>query len=139
MSKNFLTKLKKKGSFNVRVEPIYRDDKNYLSLENFLKNQKIFNFKEVEDIIKINFDQDKPVGYILIKDEKKIEGFLGTIFSKRQINAEIVEHCYLHSWIVSKKHRFEAFKLIIPIIEKIFFINLLTYKISRRTLQKTWI
>ena len=70
MSKNFLTKLKKKGSFNVRVEPIYRDDKNYLSLENFLKNQKFLNFKEVEDIIKINFDQDKPVGYILIKDEK---------------------------------------------------------------------
>ena len=123
MSKNFLTKLKKKGSFNVRVEPIYRDDKNYLSLENFLKNQKFLNFKEVEDIIKINFDQDKPVGYILIKDEKKIEGFLGTIFSKRQINAEIVEHCYLHSWIVSKKHRFEAFKLIITIIEKNIFLS----------------
>ncbi len=123
MSKNFLTKLKKKGSFNIRVIPIYRDDKNYLSLENFLKNQKFLNFKEVEDILKINFDQDKPVGYILIKDEKKIEGFLGTIFSKRPINGEIVEHCYLHSWIVSKKHRFEAFKLIIPIIEKNIFLS----------------
>ena len=74
MSNHFLNKIKKKLSFK-RKNPIYRDDKNYLSLENFLKNQKFLNFKEVEDIIKINFDQDKPVGYILIKDEKKIEGF----------------------------------------------------------------
>ncbi len=123
MSKIFFTKLKKKGSSNVKVIPIYRDDKNYFFLENFLKNQKFLNFKEVEDILKINFDQDKPVGYILIKDEKNIEGFLGTIFSKRQINGETVEHCYLHSWIVSKKHRFEAFKLIIPIIEKNIFLS----------------
>ena len=43
-------------------------------LENFLKS-KIFFFED----IKINFDQDKPVGYILIKDEKN-RGFLGTIF-----------------------------------------------------------
>ena len=123
MSKNFLTKLKNKGSLNLRVIPIYRDDKNYLSLENFLKNQVFLNFNEIEDILKINFDRDKPLGYILIKDEKNIEGFLGTIFSKRQINGEIVEHCYLHSWIVSKKHRFEAFKLIMPIIEKNIFLS----------------
>ena len=79
------------------------------------------NYNEVIDILKINYDNKKPIGYILIKDEKDIVGFLGTIFSNRPIEEKLVEHCYLHSWIVSKKHRFEAFKLIMPIIEKNIF------------------
>ena len=123
MINNILSKLEKKGDTNLKVEPIYINDKKKFYLDNFLKNQKFLNYNEVIDILKINYDNKKPIGYILIKDEKDIVGFLGTIFSNRPIEEKLVEHCYLHSWIVSKNHRLEAFKLIIPIIKKNIFIS----------------
>ena len=48
---------------------------------------------------------------------------MGTIFCTRPIKDQLVEHCYLHSWIVSKNHRLEAFKLIIPVLKKNIFIS----------------
>lgn len=123
MINNILTKLEKKGDTNLKVEPIYQNDKKKFFLDNFLRDQKFLNYNEVIDILKINYDYKKPIGYILIKDKKDIVGFLGTIFSYRPIEDKLIEHCYLHSWIVSKNHRLEAFKLIIPIIKKNIFIS----------------
>ena len=66
---------------------------------------------------------DSPIGYILFENKKKIVGFLGTIFSKRQISKKTINHCYLHSWIVDNKFRTQSFRLLIPILEKNFFIS----------------
>ena len=106
-----------------KVKPIFKDEEKNISVFKFLKDQNILNSNEVLEILKINFDQKKPIGYVLVKDEEKIVGFLGTIFCTRPIKDQLVEHCYLHSWIVSKNHRLEAFKLIIPVLKKNIFIS----------------
>ena len=111
MLNNFLTKLEKKFYTNLKVEPIFKDEEKHVYVLKFLKNQKFINSEEVLEILKINFDQKKPIGYVLVNNEKKIVGFLGTIFCIRPIKDQLVEHCYLHSWVVSEKHRLEAFKL----------------------------
>jgi len=123
MLNNFLTKLEKKFYTNLKVEPIFKDEEKHVYVLKFLKNQKFINSEEVLEILKINFDQKKPIGYVLVNNEKKIVGFLGTIFCIRPIKDQLVEHCYLHSWVVSEKHRLEAFKLIIPIIKKNIFLS----------------
>ena len=119
MNKNLLDRLDRVGDSNLIVKPIYRDDDNKTLLKNFLIKQKFLNANEIFEILKINFDESQPIGYILMKD-KNIVGFLGTIFSKRPIKEKIIDHCYLHSWIVLERHRLEAFKLILPIIKKIY-------------------
>ena len=123
MLNDFLIKLEKRFDAGLKVKPIFKDEEKNISVLKFLKNQNFLNFKEVIKILKINFDHKKPIGYVLVKDENKIVGFLGTIFCKRPIKKQSVEHCYLHSWIVSKNHRLEAFKLIIPVIKKNIFIS----------------
>ena len=122
MNKNLLDRLDRVGDSNLIVKPIYRDDDNKTLLKNFLIKQKFLNANEIFEILKINFDESQPIGYILMKD-KNIVGFLGTIFSKRPIKEKIIDHCYLHSWIVLERHRLEAFKLILPIIKKNIFIS----------------
>lgn len=123
MNKDIINKLEKKINSNLKVEPIFRDENKSYLLISFLKKQRFLNSNEVLEILKINFDHEKPIGYALIKEQKEIVGFLGTIFSKRLIKDEIIEHCYLHSWIVSEQHRLEAFKLILPIIKKKIFVS----------------
>jgi hypothetical protein len=123
MNKFFLDSLTRKKDKNFKVEPIFDGDKNKILLDNFLKKQNFLNTNDVLSIIKINFLKKQPIGYILIENDKNIVGFLGTIYSKRTINEILVEHCYLHSWVVLKKFRLQAFKLILPILKKNIFIS----------------
>lgn len=123
MNKIFLDKLLKKKDKNFKVEPIFYNEKNIILLNNFLKKQNFLSASEALSIIEINFLKQQPIGYILIENDKNIVGFLGTIFSKRTINEISVEHCYLHSWVVFERFRLQAFKLILPILEKNIFIS----------------
>jgi hypothetical protein len=118
MNKNFLNKLVNKKEKNFKVQPIFINDINKFGLDNFLKKQIFLNTNVVLSIIKISFLKKQPIGYILIKNEKDIVGFLGTIFSKRSINEMTVDHCYLHSWVVFERYRLQAFRLILPILNK---------------------
>ena len=122
MNINLLDRLKRAGDSSISVEPIYKNDNNEILLRNFLTKQKFLNSNEIFEILKINFDEDQPFGYILMKD-KNVVGFLGTIFSKRPIKEKIIDHCYLHSWVVFERYRLAAFKLILPIIKKNIFIS----------------
>lgn len=123
MDYNLLARLEKKGNPSISVKPIFKKNDDRDILDKFLKTQKYLDPKEIFEILKINFNSDKPIGYVLIKNDKDVIGFLGTIFSKRLIEENRVEHCYLHSWIVCEKHRFEAFKLIMPILKKSMFLS----------------
>lgn len=123
MNKIFLDKLLKKKDKNFKVEPIFYNEKNKILLNSFLKKQNFLSASEALSIIEINFLKQQPIGYILIENDKNIVGFLGTIFSKRTINEISVEHCYLHSWVVFQRFRLQAFKLILPILEKNIFIS----------------
>ena len=117
MNISLLDRLKRSGDLSVSVKPIFKNDNNEILLKNFLTKQKFLNSNEIFEILKINFDKDQPIGYILMKD-KNVVGFLGTIFSRRPIKEKIIDHCYLHSWVVFERYRLAAFKLILPIIKK---------------------
>ena len=123
MNKNLLEKLVKKGSSNLLVKPIFNNENDRFILQNFLNNQNFLNPNDVLKILTINFKIEQPIGYTLINDKKEIVGFLGTIFSSIPVEEKFVEHCYLHSWIVLKKYRLEAFKLILPLIKKNIFLS----------------
>jgi hypothetical protein len=123
MNKKLLIKLEKKKTNNFKVQPIFQNNKDRFLLDDFLIKQKSLNKNEVMAILEVNFLKNRPIGYVLIDDQKKIIGFLGTIFSKRALKERTVEHCYLHSWVVLEKYRLEAFKLIIPVIKKDIFIS----------------
>ena len=123
MNKNLLDRLVKKGSTNLLVKPIFNNFKminSYYKI--FGKYQKFLNPNDVFKILKINFNVEQPIGYTLINDKKEIVGFLGTFFLQFS-RRKLVEHCYLHSWIVLKKYRIEAFNLILPLIKKNIFLS----------------
>jgi hypothetical protein len=54
-------------------------------------------------------------GYVLYADGKPV-GFLGTIFSQRQLAGRTEQVCNLSAWIVLPEHRDSSLKLITPIL-----------------------
>ncbi len=123
MTKELINKLKQRINNNIEVIPVYKEDKYEILLDQFLKAQNYLKPEKILSIIKIRFLNDNPIGYILYKDKKKVVGFLGTIFSKRQIFKKSISHCYLHSWIVDNEFRAQSFRLLMPILEKNLFIS----------------
>ncbi|MFH1380392.1 MAG: hypothetical protein ABII23_08950 [bacterium] len=54
-------------------------------------------------------------GFALV-DNAKIVGFIGAIFSFREMNKQRVSVCNITSWIVEKKYRKESLSLLYPIL-----------------------
>ena len=123
MTLNLIKKLEKKINRKISLKPIFQNDENEILLKQFLYSQDYLKPENIFSIIKINFLNDRPIGYILCEENSKIIGFLGTIYSKIKIHNEIINHCYLHSWIVDSKHRSQAFRLLTPILEEKIFIS----------------
>ncbi len=123
MTKDLIEKLEKKTNFNLKVVSINNDDDKKLLLIKFLEKQNFLEIKKIQSILKINFIDDSPIGYALLKNNSEVVGFLGTIFSKRRIQNQLFDHCYLHTWIVSKNYRMQSFRLIKPVLEKKVFIS----------------
>ena len=123
MTLDLIKKLEKKINRKISLKPIFQNDENEILLKQFLYSQDYLKPENIFSIIKINFLNDRPIGYILCEENSKIIGFLGTIYSKRKIHNEIINHCYLHSWIVNSKHRSQAFRLLTPILEEKIFIS----------------
>ena len=117
MEKSKLEKLKKRSSDKYSVSEVKFDSNLETETNNYLKNQNYLDHESISKIIKIKFNISYPYGYIL-KFEKKIIGFLGTIFSDRIINNKNFTYCYLHTWIVDKSHRLNSHLLLLPILEK---------------------
>ena len=122
MTDDLIIKLQKKINYNLKVIPIYKDSESEKILKPFWRNKFFLKPKKILSILKINYLKDYPLGYSLTFNSS-IVGFLGTIFSKRKINKNLIEQCYLHSWIVNKDYRTQAFRLIMPILEKKIFIS----------------
>jgi hypothetical protein len=66
------------------------------------------------------FDQPWPVeephrGYALI-DHGRVVGFMGTMFSRRQVRGERVRVCNLSSWIVDAAYRALSLELLRPVL-----------------------
>jgi hypothetical protein len=123
MTSNLLQKLQKKTNHKLKLVPVFSGDKNEKYLSEFLKRQTFIKPKKIFSVLKINYIKENPIGYILCKNENQVVGFLGTIFSKRKIKSSLIDHCYLHSWIVDKDYRTQSFRLIAPILDKKLFVS----------------
>jgi len=98
----------------IRVEKI--DCTNFKGIRDILtdiwdaggeeKGRKIFDYQWPRD--------ETHCGLILVDGDRTV-GFLGMIFSRRQINDKIEKFCNLTSWYVHKDYRSRAISMILPL------------------------
>jgi len=62
-----------------------------------------------------NFNTDENFCGFVIEDNDKIQGFLGAIFSKKDINGKEYKFCNSTSWIVEEKYRAKSLILLMKI------------------------
>lgn len=63
------------------------------------------------------WDQDKDYCGYLLEDNGAVIGFIGLIFSQRQLSDRRVTFCNLSSWIVKKEYRKQSIDLVMPLLE----------------------
>jgi hypothetical protein len=73
-----------------------------------------------DDWRRMLFDLPWPVdeearGFVL-RDGGAVVGFLGTIFSRRELNGATHRFCNLSSWIVKETHRAASLQLVFPVL-----------------------
>lgn len=63
-------------------------------------------------------------GYIM-EDDGEAVGFLGTLFTEREVNGEPHTFCEIHSWYVKDAYRKESMKLFLPVmsLRKVTLLN----------------
>jgi hypothetical protein len=98
----------------IRVEKI--DCSNFKGIQDILtdiwavgseeKGRKIFDYQWQRD--------ETHCGLILVDGDRTV-GFLGMIFSRRQINDKAEKFCNLTSWYVHKDYRSRAISMILPL------------------------
>ena len=117
MEKTQLDKIKNRASKKYSVHEVLFNSTLEAHTIEYLKNQSYISYEGINKILAIKFNKTLPFGYIL-KDDNKIVGFLGTMFSERTINKKNYTYCNLHTWIVNKSHRLSSYQLLLPVIEK---------------------
>ena len=107
------------------VDPVFFKSRLEAKSIKYLKNQNYLDFKKISQILKINYNNKNPLGYVL-KTQKKIVGFVGTLFSRRKINNKNYIFCNIHTWIVNEAHRISSHLLFDPLIKKRYVITVLS-------------
>ena len=98
----------------IRVEKV--DCANFKGIQDILtdiwasdsqaKGRKIFDYQWLRD--------ESHCGLILVDGDRTV-GFLGMIFSRRQINDKVEKFCNLTSWYVHEDYRSRAIFMILPL------------------------
>jgi hypothetical protein len=86
------------------VKKVFFKDSLYNQTLKYLRHQRYLGFSKIFFLLNSFLNENYPVCYIL-KKEKKIVGFAGTIFSKKKYNKKIYLTCNIHSWLVNQNHR----------------------------------
>ena len=102
--KTFLNNLWKK---NYSINKIFFEDINKKKFLKYLKKQKYIDYNLINKNFSLIYDKKFPIAFLL-KNKKKIVGFLGTLFSIRKINKKKFIFCNIHSWLVDVPHRIAA-------------------------------
>jgi hypothetical protein len=121
-----ISQIQDRAKRSLTISEVCINTKLYTESLNYLKNQKYIKFSKIENVLKNNFISNLPLGYVIIDREKKIVGFMGTIFSKKIINGSEYNYCNIHSWIVDEQHRINSFFLLTPLLEKDIILTAFT-------------
>ena len=116
IKKEILDKLILRASKELKIHEVKTDNNYYSICLNYLKNQKFLNYKKLIKILKFSENNKYPIGYLMSNTDNKIVGFMGTFFSERFIENKQNTICNIHTWIVDKHFRLNAFFLIIPLM-----------------------
>jgi hypothetical protein len=128
--KTFLNNLWKK---NYSINKIFFEDINKKKFLKYLKKQKYIDYNLINKNFSLIYDKKFPIAFLL-KNKKKIVGFLGTLFSIRKINKKKFIFCNIHSWLVDVPHRIAADLLFKDILNK----SIITVLSARKGLSKTF-
>jgi hypothetical protein len=60
--------------------------------------------------------EEEGIGYVLV-DDRKVVGFLGTLFSRRILGDREAKLCHTTSWIVKEQYRGESLRLMLPLLK----------------------
>ncbi|MEU2548123.1 GNAT family N-acetyltransferase [Streptomyces roseolus] len=63
-------------------------------------------------------------GYVM-EDGDEVVGFLGTLFTEREVRGEPHKFCEIHSWYVKEEYRHESLRLFLPVtsLRKVTLVN----------------
>ena len=107
------------------VRKVFFRDSLYNQTIKYLKKQRYLRFSKIFFLLNSFLNKNYPVCYILKKD-KKIVGFVGTIFSKKKYNKKNHLTCNIHSWLVDQNHRIGSSLLFKEIDKERCLITVLT-------------
>ena len=111
------------SSYSVRK--VFFKDTLYKQTLKYLQKQRYLSFSKIFILLNSFLNKNYPVCYIL-KKEKKIVGFVGTIFSKKKYNKKIYLTCNIHSWLVDQNHRVASSLLFKEIDKEKCLVTVLT-------------
>ena len=117
------------------VRKVFFRDSLYKQTLKYLKKQRYLSFSKIFFLLNSFINKNYPVCYILKKD-KKIVGFVGTIFSKKKYNKKNHLTCNIHSWLVDKSHRIASSLLFKEVDKERCLVTILT---ALPRLRKTFI
>jgi len=117
MNEQLIKKLNLRATKNLRFEEIIYNEGKYFQALDYLKNQKLLKYNDINKILKPSSSKNFPIGNILIHNNK-IVGFMGTFYSLKNIKKNEFLMCNIHSWIVDEKFRLNSFFLLSPLLEK---------------------
>ena len=116
--KLYINKIKNRVPKSLDISPVTKSEIETVNI--YLKSRKdlIFKFWELNEHFGENWDYNKyPLGYMMNnKKSKKIVGFMGTIFSRRNLTEKNKICCNLSRWFVEKEYRKFSYALLLPIL-----------------------
>ncbi len=117
------------------IRKVYYGDNSFKQTLKYLKKQKYLNYSKIYFLLNSFLNKNYPVCYIL-KKEKKVVGFVGTIFSRKKYHKKSYLTCNIHSWLVDRNDRIASSLLFEEIDKEKCLITVLT---SLPRLRKTFI
>ena len=96
---------------NYKVQKVFYKSRSYNQTLKYLRKQTNLNRSKVLFLFNNFINKKYPICNILLYN-KKIVGFVGTIFSQKKFNKKNFLNCNIHSWMVDTKHRIGSSMLI---------------------------
>ena len=124
--KNTIQKIEERASKNLSIHEVYLNTDLEGETIDYLKKQRYLKISKIETILKNNFIPSYPFGYIMRNKKNDIVGFVGTIFSIRNIGHKEKVYCNIHTWIVDEAFRLNSFLLIAELVKKNFTLTAFT-------------
>lgn len=84
MQENIIQKLNARAKKSLTLKEVKLNDINFKKTINYLVEQKLLGFTEINKILMANGDENYPIGYILEDKKGRVVGFMGSFYNKKK-------------------------------------------------------